>query len=59
MSRAEVKQELPGQLLLMRRPALGERLHRGLDPLQTPNVDDRSSNPATLSTGELARRRAP
>ena len=35
---AEVQLELSGQHLLMRRPALGERLHRCLDAPQTPDV---------------------
>src|SRR5256886_11074162 len=55
---AEVQQKLSGHHILVRRPVLGERLHRRLDAPQTPDVGERPGNGATLGSVELARRRA-
>jgi hypothetical protein len=58
MGGAEVQHQLSGHRVLGRRPALGERVHRRLDAPQTPDVGERPGNGATLSSVELARRRA-
>lgn len=58
MSRAEIQLKLSGQHLLIRRPLLGEHLHRRLDASQTPDVGERPGDGATLGSVELARRRA-
>lgn len=52
---AELQDDLPGQLLLTRSTALRERLHPGLDALQTPDVGARPRNAASLGFVELAR----
>jgi len=54
MGRAEIEDDLSGQLLLTRRPAHGERLHPRLDALQTPDVRARPRNAAALGSVELA-----
>jgi len=58
VGRAEIQDDLPGQLLLTRSTALGERLHSRLDALQTPDVGACPRNAATLRVVELARSRA-
>ena len=58
MSGAEIQLKLSGHNLLIRRPVLGERLHRRLDAPQTPDVGERPGNGAALGSVELARRRA-
>jgi len=55
---AEVEQKLSRDLVLMRRPALGNRLHRRLNAPKTPDVGERPGNGATLRSVELARRQA-
>src|SRR5262245_8519104 len=57
MGGAELQDDLAGQLLLTRCPALRERLHPRLDALQTPDVGTRPRDAATLGAVELARDR--